>query len=374
MTVFVLFSAFIILIYFVLISIYFYGWEKNKIFLKLKSEKMQFFSKSFDVSVVVSCRNEEKNIDNLLQSLINQDFTGNYEVIIVNDHSSDHTEEKIMNWEEKNSQIKYFSLTQAQGKKHALALAVKNTKAQLIVTTDADCTMSNSWISDIYRVYQQTNAQLISGIVLLKGEGFFGKMQELEFLSLVASGAGSLGIGHGIMCNGANLAFTKQLFEQKNAINFNQISGDDVFLLQTAKIKYPKKVIFNPSTHQIIQTKASKNLISFIQQRLRWASKSSSYTDKDMIAASWIVFVTHFLLLILFFVSLFEQEMTFFLVIFSLKLFPDFLFLLFVTHYLKKKSLMFYFLPLSVIYPFYIVSIAILSQLVGFSWKGRFSK
>lgn len=371
------FIAFVVVLLYVLLIIsYIWGWflniKKNKFFSGID---VSYPAKNIIASVLVSCRNEEENLPNLLTLLLSQNFDANYEVIVINDHSTDKTESILIDFAKKNEHLKFFSLKTAQGKKQAIALGIEKASADFIVVTDADCTMGTNWLSGHYVAYQQSKAQLISAPVLLKGTTFFGKLQELEFLSLIASGAGSIGINRGIMCNGANLAFTKHLAKNQDSMKFSEISGDDVFLLQTAKKQYPKKVIFVPLLELAVTTPAEKTFAGFMNQRMRWASKSASYTDSDMILASWLVFFANLLVLFFFVLSVFFYEYwLFFFLLFVLKFSIDFLFLAIVATYFHKKSLLSYFFVLSAVYPFYIVWVAILSQWVGFSWKKRHYK
>lgn len=379
MKLFFFIASAIILFYVLLIISYIWGWflniKKNKSFEKIEKQASENTINEINLSVLVSCRNEEQNIASLLSALLNQNFEGNYEVIVINDHSTDQTESILIDFAQKYTHLKFFSLQSALGKKQAIALGIEKASSEFIVVTDADCIMSPNWLSGYYTAYQSTKAQLISAPVLLKGDNFFGKLQELEFLSLIGSGAGSIGINRGIMCNGANLAFTKQLALNQDSMKFDEISGDDVFLLQTAKKQYPKKVIFLPFLDLSVTTPAEKKLIGFINQRMRWASKSTSYTDFDMIWASWLVFGANLCILLFFLFSVFfDGYWILFLNLFLPKLSIDFLFLAIITIHFHKKNVLMYFFPLFIVYPFYIVFVAILSQIIGFSWKKRLYK
>ncbi len=99
------------------------------------------------------------------------------------------------------------------GKKAAVLKGVQHAAFNLIVFTDADCTMEDNWLSSIAAIYSQQNADMIIGLVDMEVKpGLFNRFQEIEFLSLVASGAAAAAGGRPIYCNAANLAFQKGSF------------------------------------------------------------------------------------------------------------------------------------------------------------------
>lgn len=362
----------ILVIYAQLIIRYIFGWYNNFTFVEEENKIEDKIENKILASIVVSCRNEEQNIANLLDVLTAQDFAEKYEVIIIDDYSTDKTLKIAKAYAEKYVYVKIFTLKEGSGKKKALTLGIKKAKGEFLLTTDADCIMTKSWLSGFYEIYRMTGTKLISAIVLLEGNSYFEKLQQLEFLSLIASGAGSIGIEKGIMCNGANLGFSKDLFQHENPLNNSQVSGDDIFLLQRVKAQFGNKVLFSPNKNLIVRTAAKTNLKTFLNQRIRWASKSASYTDSDMIFSSWIVFLANLSIIIVFSLSIYSSKwlgLAFFLFVF--KSIVDFLFLLITTKYLKQKKLLKFFIPLVVLYPIYIVFVAISSQFVSFEWKNR---
>ena len=165
------------------------------------------------VSVLIAARNEEKNIEDLLQSLYNQTFPKElFEVIIVDDHSEDYTKIVIENFVKENKDIN-IKLLEANntGKKYAISQALHKAENELIIVTDADCTLNYTWIENIVAFYQNKRCKMILAPVLLSpAETFFEKIQVLEHLSLMGSTAGSAAIGFPVMCNGANMAYERE--------------------------------------------------------------------------------------------------------------------------------------------------------------------
>jgi biofilm PGA synthesis N-glycosyltransferase PgaC len=163
------------------------------------------------VSVVIACKNEEKDLPFLLDDLGNQDYNkGLFEVIVVDDNSTDETFSKAT-FKHRIKNIKVLA-NSGNGKKSAIRSGVNEANGELIITTDADCRISERWISTIASFYSGSFPDMIIGPVQLKNRtGFFGRFQQLEFLSLQGITFGTALAGNPVMCNGANLAFKKEV-------------------------------------------------------------------------------------------------------------------------------------------------------------------
>ncbi len=310
------------------------------------------------VSVVVAARNEAENIAALLSDLRQQTYE-NLEVIVVDDHSLDDT----INIVESFQNVILLQASQ-EGKKAAIAEAVETAKYSIILTTDADCRLGPSWIEKMTAPFVNKQVELVIGPVAFHKEiSSFEKAQSLEFMSLIVSGAGAIGAQQAFMCNGANLAFRKSNYA---AIDTDIASGDDVFLLHHAK-KNGSEIVFVKEQGAIVFTFPKEDLKSLLQQRKRWAAKSSDYQDKDAKLISWIVFFSNlFLLLLLFSGTCIEV-----FIVFVFKAIIDYSILKKAVVFFQKEDIFRYFYPLQILYPFYIVYVAVASQMGSFEWKGR---
>ena len=345
------------IIYSFQISIYIYGFSKLKSY-RINIDNIIYENKK-RLSVIIPFKNEEKNLKTLIHNLSNQTLKNElYEIILVNDNSTDNSVkvlEQLLSNKEKFKLI--HSDFKTGGKKNALSLGITRAKGNLIVTTDADCTHNKKWLETILNYYIKHKPKMIIAPVLMQGKSFFGNMQSLEFLSLIASTGGAAGIGHPIMCNGANLSYEKKVYEEfEDALNMKKESGDDIFLLHNIKKKYPKEIHFLKSNDAVVYTEAENSLKSFLRQRIRWASKSSSYKDSDSIISSLIVFSTNPVLIVLYVLSIFDIAfLPAALVLTMLKIIPDLVLILLSADYFKVKKLIAYFPITLIVYPFYIV-------------------
>ncbi|HLP74606.1 MAG TPA: glycosyltransferase [Bacteroidales bacterium] len=326
-----------------------------------KARKFSFpFEKDLCVSVVVACRNEEKNLPALLTSLSDQEYPQHLvEIIIVDDHSTDSTGRIAETYSAKLN-IRLFP-NKGKGKKEAIRTGVLNSGSDLIITTDADCIPGKRWISSIVSKYESEKADLIAGPVRLTGSaGFLGKFQQLEFLSLQSITAGTILSGSGTMCNGANLAFTRDAWlRSEKDLRFDILTGDDVFLLHSLK-KQKALITWAESQDAIVDTKAAPDLRSFLRQRKRWASKSTAYKDPLSIFLGIVTFVTNMVFAVMIVSVIIDPDyLRTLAAVFILKSIPDFLLLHNTASRYKRRNLLWWFLPSQIVYPFYVLTVSI---------------
>ena len=222
--------------------------------------------------------------------------------------------------------------------------------------------------------FNNSSVKLVAGPVSYTSKtSFFQKFQELEFYSLISSGAGAIGIGKPIFCNAANLAYSRDVIKIFNKVNDSKLaSGDDVFLLHNVKAKYPNSVVFAKHPDTIVQTESTKDFRQFINQRKRWVAKSSSYKDKVSVYTSYLVLLTN-LSLVLIFLSIFIDFyfFHFFVIFYSSKFIIDFSLLAPTLRFLKRKDLVKWIFFFELFYSFYIILVVVLSFTKEFEWKGR---
>lgn len=323
------------------------------------------------VSIIVAVRNEQNNIIFFVQSVLNQKYKGDFELIIINDHSEDDSLVFLNKF--KTNNIKINNLPQGKkGKKDSLSFGAELAKADILAFTDGDCILPPFWLSIMLKTFVQGNYTILCGPVEFYDDkkSIFSDLLKLEFLSLTGLGAAGFFLKKPYMCNGANYIIEKKVFlKYSSAMRKEFSSGDDVFLLHTLKKYY--KVGFCHSQDAIVKTKAPSNFNEFLYQRLRWASKTKGYKDFFAIYVSLSVF---FMSLITFIsiIGVFYANYNFvYQWVLILKFFVDFFLLLAITDFYKKRKLCLNFLLLEFFHPLYLIGIGISSILVKPKWKGR---
>lgn len=369
-------SWFLVLLYVLLILRFYWSWTQLEV-KEINTTKNQ------KISIVIAIRNEEEQLAALFKSIRNLDYPkSHYEVILVNDHSDDLSLFLIKQFKSSNSELDICitSLSEKEtGKKEALKNAFSKAKYAIIQCTDGDCILPKYWLQHCAMAFENHKTKLISGgIKLIHDRSFFQRIQSLELLSLIASGGAAIGMQKPIMSNGANMAFRKEILEIKNedVLKSHLASGDDVFLLQEVKKVYGAEAIsFIKNQSYWVETKAEQKVSEWINQRLRWVSKSAGYKDQFLIFTSLLVFLSNLLLVLLSLGSFFYSQLTFTLLyLFILKGITDYIFLKQSAADSSQKHLLKWFIPLNFIYPFFISYTAIAGQFKGFTWKDRVYK
>ncbi len=340
----------------------------------------EFSCEAVMISVVIAARNEESHIHACLNALLHQTYPREFfEVIVVNDHSEDSTLEQVKRFMEKSDGFPLRLLENEKGvsgKKASLNAGVEASRAVLILTTDADCRPVKTWLASIAAHYAKTGALMMLGPVkMIPFKSAFSRMQVLEFNSLLATSAGSVGIGQAFMANGANLAFERTLFYELGgyAGNMGFRSGDDVFLLHKAIEKRGRSAVgFVKTRRAVVKTEAIKNVKAFICQRLRWAGKARAYRNTMAVLTSFLVFfMAGAQLSSLVYAFIVPSEYYVPVLLFGMKLVIDFPLLLSYSRFMKQGKILLCILPAILVYPFYIIIVAIVSQLVQVNWKDK---
>lgn len=347
-------TASILLLYCLLICKFTKGWKQNLIF-----EAEVVSPSASNISVIIPFRNEERNLPNLIAALKNQTAT-DFHIIFVDDHSTDASRTIV---ESDMNGFDHWTLLSASqhGKKKALKDGILYATSEIIVTTDADCIPNRNWITTINEFQHANKCDLIIGPIKMEEEiSLFGQLQALEFTTLIAAGAGAAIANMPIMCNGANLAFTKAAWLlSANDLHEEELSGDDIFLLQSIK-KRKGKISFLKSKGAIVSTKGMDTLGALLKQRQRWTSKSKLYKDFDTIYTAMIVLAITTLQVSLFVAAWINLEyLIVFVTLFLIKLTVDLQLLLEVKSFFGMKNIVLKACILSIVYPFYITTTAI---------------
>ncbi len=350
-----------------------YGFRKVPVFSSEASNLKTRFS------IVIPFRNEAENLPQLLRTIEAINYSPEYfEVIFVNDASED-VSETIVNtaigkskFSIKLIQNKYISKSP---KKDAISEAIKNSKFEWIVTTDADCELPRNWLKALDSFVQEKNPVLVCGPVLYKTDGsFIQNFQQLDGLSLQSLTVGSFGFENALMANGANLVYQKSAFLEVSGFSGNDhiASGDDIFLLEKMKKAFPKQVQFLKSKEAIVSTKPQKNWKKVINQRIRWASKTSKQKNLASIILGILVLLVNIAVLAITFLMVFSTEnLPFYTVLLALKIITDYVVIQQAAAFFDVKIAVWKFLWLPFMYAVVIVAVLFGSLRGNYIWKGR---
>lgn len=250
------------------------------------------------VSVVVAARNEESAIDACLDALQAQEYAGEWEVVVVDDRSTDQTAQRVEEraWGRLKLVRAPAQLRFRCPKKSALAVGIEQSRGELLLFTDADCQPPPDWV--------RSTAQLFGpGVGMAAGHAFprpvKGIRQELlalDNLAVGALGAGSTGMGRPLSCTGRNLAYRRQVYEELRGFADigHLIGGDDVYFLRLVS-RTSWRIVHNPS---LVSCGPGPNTWkTLFQQKLRHAAKAGHYRGPVLLLAG-AVYLFHLLLLV----------------------------------------------------------------------------
>ncbi len=359
-------------LYLFLVAYFIKGWASLK---RPKSYTGIFHTK---VTVLIAARNEENGMNKTIDDLLAQDYPKELtEIIIVDDHSTDRTAKIISSYAARG--VKLLQLNEDKPlnsyKKKAIATAIGLSNGELMVATDADCRMGSRWLSSVVGYYDNNDLVMISSpVTYFEEKSLFEYMQTLEFSYLIGIGASFIGNNRASTCNGANLAYRKDVFYEVGGFKGidDLASGDDELLLQKVAVRYPGRIGFLKEREAIVYTHAKHTLKQFMQQRRRWASKSTHYKDKRIVALAVCIWLFNLSLLVnaglgfynIYFFKLFALQ-------FLLKYLFEVAFLLPITSFFKRSGLVALLILLIPIHIIYFVYVGLIGNTRKYEWKGR---
>ena len=345
------------------------------------------------ISIIIPARNEEQNIALCLQSVLDQTYPANlFEIIVVDDHSTDNTAEIVESFNKENIHcifLKEFVTDNLNSyKKKAIEIAITQSTGDLIVMTDADCFMGNNWLQTIASFYETYKPAFIAAPVAINcNNRFFAIFQALDFMTLQGITGASVFKKIHSMCNGANLAYERIAFKEVGGFKGidNIASGDDMLLMHKIYQRYPDRVLFLKSKEAIVQTKPMDTWKGFFNQRIRWASKADKYDDKRILMVLILVYFFNLLLLLLPIMAMFNNRVfsifnfqcsiiNYWFLLLILKTVIELFFLFPVARFFNKQLILWWF-PLA--QPFHILYTVVagwLGKFGSYSWKSRIVK
>lgn len=361
--------------YLLLFLVYIYGWQRQRSF-----KAPAGFLPSTSISVIVAARNEADNIAACIQSLLAQDYPpGLFRIIVADDHSTDNTAAIVQGMATGHLQLLPMQEQAEQPgisfKKKALAAAIALSEDELIVTIDADCIAPDQWLRHIAACYEQTSAQFIAAPVRFRPlPSLAGLFQSLDFMTMQGITAATVALDLGIMCNGANLAFTRKAYHAVNGYEglLHIASGDDYLLMMKIRKWFPKDIYYLKSQAAIVDTLPQPDWLSLLRQRIRWASKTGKYDDPKMTLILLLVYLFNLSLLLSAIMSIFNPALLIVTGVFTgAKILVELCFLAPVALFYRKPLQLFWFPFLQPLHIVYIVVAGFLSTRGKYAWKDR---
>jgi len=288
-----------------IIQLYYYLFVFNKVSrYKHKDEEIP----KLPVSIIICARDEAHNLKKFLPSILTQDYP-DYEVIVVNDCSSDKTESVLNEFCELFPLLRYTTIKKdikfTHGKKLAQTIGIKAAKNDILIFTDADCyALSNKWVERIQQNFSPETEVVVGFGGYIKNDTFLNKLIRYDAVFIAMQYFSFALAGHPYMGVGRNLAYRKSTFFNNKgfASHFNIESGDDdLFINQVADKKNTRiEISIDSQTRSIPKTTFNK----WLKQKSRHNSTFRYYKSlhKTLLAIEIISrFFFYFMFLFLLF-------------------------------------------------------------------------
>jgi len=259
------------------------------VFAKFSFAKaQQINAQNIPISVIVCAKNEEENVIKYIPILADQNYS-NYEIVLIDDASSDETLEIFEEFEKTYSNIKLVKVKNNEAfwgnKKYALTLGIKAATKDHLLFTDADCyptskdwitAMSSQFTSEKTIVLGYSGYEKIANSLLNKIIRFETLLTAIQYFSWAKIGKPYMGVGR-------NLAYKKEEFFNVNGfIDHIQIrSGDDDLFINQAANSDNTTICYNPESFTY---SAPKNTFKeWFNQKRRHVATAVHYKAFDQI-------------------------------------------------------------------------------------------
>ncbi len=246
------------------------------------------------ISVIICAKNEEQNLKQTLPLILEQDYP-EFEVVVVNDSSTDNTEQLLSELSVNHKHLRYTSIPLNEkfthGKKLAVTIGLKSARHDHVLLTDADCyPASDQWL-------QKMASNLIKQKKIVLGYGKYEKRKGLlnlliryetavtaiQYFSYAIKGRPYMGVGR-------NLAYEKALFFSNRgfASHYHIPSGDDDLFINETATGQNTTVEFSSESHTLSIPAVTWS--GWIKQKKRHLSAGNHYNpgSKIRLAMDWI--------------------------------------------------------------------------------------
>ena len=233
------------------------------------------------ISVVIAAKNEEKNLPALISSLVKQSYAADlFEVIIIDDNSSDNTFEKAKSLTENFNHFSVYKATDKKfpGKKGALEFGIAKAKNPFVLITDADCQPDKKWIESFASKLDSDNDFVFGIAPFIQDKTPVNKISCFENLrtQLLTLSFANLGLPYSAAAR--SFGFRKDSFEKLSGYKntTETLSGDDDLLLREA-VKHKMKIDIVADDDSFVYSNTSKSFAEYLKQKTRHTSTSLHY-------------------------------------------------------------------------------------------------
>ncbi len=242
-------------------------------------------NRDIPVSVIICARNEEHNLRQFLPLILTQDYP-DYEVIVVNDASTDGTEELLESFAGKYKHLRYSTITKdnrfSHGKKLAVLVGTKAAKNEWLLFTDADCRpATGQWIRLMARNFTKKTSIVLGYGGFIPGKGLLNHFIRYESFFIAIQYLGFALRSRPYMGVGRNMAYRKPLYYEisKQKYFVSLASGDDDLLVNRLADKTNTRVETDARARTL--SVSSPSWKQWFRNKKRHITTSKYYTPRS---------------------------------------------------------------------------------------------
>jgi cellulose synthase/poly-beta-1,6-N-acetylglucosamine synthase-like glycosyltransferase len=229
------------------------------------------------ISVVVPARNEEKNIINCIQSILTSEYPADrYEIVIVNDRSTDNTQHIVETIEKAHPNVRLCNITadninpNLRGKPGAIQAGISISKGDIIMMTDADCIVGSQWISSIAKCFTD-GVGMVCAYTNVKTKTIFHNFQAAEWAYMHTYACAGIGMDVVFGCFGNNISITREAYNTIGGYDNLKFSVTEDFVLLDAIHRAGYKIKYLCNTASVVKTLPVNTFYEYLIQRRRWS-------------------------------------------------------------------------------------------------------
>lgn len=231
------------------------------------------------VSIIICARNEAENLRANLPYFLNQDYP-DFEVIVVNDASSDNSLEILLEFKRKNPNLRiaYLTTKVSRGKKAALSKGIKAAKNNILLLSDADCRPASSkWLEHMQAFIRDPVEIGLGYSPYIREKGILNAYVRFETVYSAIQYISFAFVGMPYMGVGRNLIYRKHLFHEAGGFDdhMDVTSGDDDLFINAVATPANTRVILSPEAFVFSRAKSSWR--GYYRQKSRHLSTSTRY-------------------------------------------------------------------------------------------------
>lgn len=262
-------------------------------------------SEKYPISLIVCAKNEAENLQNNIPLWLAQDYP-NFELILINDASSDDTLQIMEQFASENERIQIVNVVNNEAfwgnKKYALTLGIKRAKNQRMVFTDADCKpASTHWLAAMAASFSKEKELVLGYGAYEKKPGLLNSLIRYETLLTAVQYFSYAKAGIPYMGVGRNLAYTSNLYYANNGFmsHIKVPSGDDDLFVNEAATS--KNTALCYSENAFTYSLPKKTWKTWFVQKKRHISTAALYkpSHKFLLGTSYVFNLLFWLVAIL---------------------------------------------------------------------------